>query len=157
MDSETLDSRIESLRNGVQSLMPDLDKACNESAEVLVLHQDAFGADYQDGEYTLLGMAVKYAGLFGKEVRIIGTNRETLPSYEKELLEKNLADVMARMDSLVAERFMLEKLLETQVSEKRKHDAAKTRTMVIVNNREIRTAKARIGALQNKLEKMNGI
>jgi hypothetical protein len=29
-------------------------------------------------EYTLLGKAIKFAGLHGKEVRIIGTNRETL-------------------------------------------------------------------------------
>ena len=31
-------------------------------------HQDAFGVDYD--EYELLGMAIKFAGLYGKEVRI---------------------------------------------------------------------------------------
>lgn len=77
--------------------------------------------------------------------------------YERELLGKNLADVLAKMESLVAEKAMLEKLLEAQVSERRKHDAAKTKTMLIINGREIRTAKARIGGLQNKLKKMNGI
>ena len=44
----------------------------------LIIHQDAFAADYQDAEYVLLGKAIKYAGIFGKEVHIIGRNRETL-------------------------------------------------------------------------------
>ena len=43
-----------------------------------MLHQDAFAADYQEHEYMLLGMAIKYAGLRGKEVRVIGKNRQTL-------------------------------------------------------------------------------
>ena len=38
----------------------------------------AFAADYQADEYTLLGMAIKYAGLRGKEVRVIGKNRSSL-------------------------------------------------------------------------------
>jgi len=44
----------------------------------VVLHQDAFAADYQEHKYMLLGMAIKYAGLRGKEVRGIGKNRNTL-------------------------------------------------------------------------------
>ena len=44
----------------------------------MLLHQDAFPADYQQDEYTLLGMAIKYAGLRGKEVRVIVRNRSTL-------------------------------------------------------------------------------
>jgi hypothetical protein len=39
---------------------------------------DGFAADYQEDEYSLLGMAIKYAGLRGKEVRVIGKNRSTL-------------------------------------------------------------------------------
>jgi len=35
------------------------------------------------GEYLLLGMAIKYAGLRGKEVRVIGKNRSTLGEEEK--------------------------------------------------------------------------
>lgn len=46
----------------------------------ILLHQDAFAADYQDREYLLLGMAIKYAGIFGREVVIAGKNRETLPA-----------------------------------------------------------------------------
>jgi hypothetical protein len=46
---------------------------------VVLLHQDAFAADYQEDEYALLGMAVKYAGLRGKEVRVIvGSRGSTL-------------------------------------------------------------------------------
>jgi hypothetical protein len=29
--------------------------------------EDAFGSDYQEDEYTLFGMAIKYAGLRGKK------------------------------------------------------------------------------------------
>ncbi len=43
----------------------------------MMLHQDSFAAGYHDDEYTLLGMAVKYAGLHGVVVTVIGTNRET--------------------------------------------------------------------------------
>jgi len=43
----------------------------------MVLHQDAFAAGLDDDEYTLLGMAVKYAGLYGVAISVIGTNHET--------------------------------------------------------------------------------
>ena len=46
-------------------------------------HQDAFAADYQKDEYALLGMAINYAGLRGKEVRAIGKNKSTLREEEK--------------------------------------------------------------------------
>ena len=43
----------------------------------MLLHQDAFAAGYQDDEYTLLGMAVKFAGLHGVSVTVFGTNHES--------------------------------------------------------------------------------
>jgi len=58
-------------------------KACADDTELVLLHQDAFAADYQADEYMLLGMAIKYAGLRGKEVRVIGKNRSTLSGEEK--------------------------------------------------------------------------
>ena len=58
--------------------MPDFLKACGMNEDAIIIHQDSFAADYQQDEYALLGMAIKFAGLNGKEVRIIGTNRETL-------------------------------------------------------------------------------
>jgi hypothetical protein len=66
----------------VRTKLPDFAKACADDTELVVLHQDAFAADYQEDEYTLLGMAIKYAGLRGKEVRVIGKNRQTLGEEE---------------------------------------------------------------------------
>ncbi len=43
----------------------------------------AFAVDYQEDEYKLLGMAIKYAGLRGKEVRVIGKNRSTVGEEDK--------------------------------------------------------------------------
>jgi hypothetical protein len=59
----------------IRKKLSEFAKAC---AEMVLLHQDAFAADYQEDEYALLGMAIKYAGLRGKEVRVIGKNRQTL-------------------------------------------------------------------------------
>jgi hypothetical protein len=39
-------------------------------------------SDYQEEEYRLIGLAIKFAGICGKEVRIIGTNRQTVDPAE---------------------------------------------------------------------------
>jgi hypothetical protein len=70
--------RESSLIATIRRNLPDFAKACADDTELVLLHQDAFAADYQEDEYTLLGMAIKYAGLRGKEVRVIGKNRQTL-------------------------------------------------------------------------------
>jgi hypothetical protein len=62
----------------IQKALPDFAAACASDVEEVVLHQDAFAADYQEGEYLLLGMAIKFAGLSGKAVRVTGMNRETI-------------------------------------------------------------------------------
>jgi hypothetical protein len=62
----------------IRKTLPEFVKACADDAELVLLHQDAFAADYQEDEYMLLGMAVKYAGLRGREVRVIGKNRGSL-------------------------------------------------------------------------------
>ena len=51
---------------------------CDQDVEVVLLHHDAFAAAYQDEEYRLLGMAIKYAGLRGNEVYIIVENSAML-------------------------------------------------------------------------------
>jgi len=62
----------------IEKMLPDFARACRASdTPVVIMHQDAFAADYQE-EYRLIGMAIKFAGICGKEVRIIGTNRETV-------------------------------------------------------------------------------
>jgi hypothetical protein len=70
--------RESSLIATIKKDLPDFAKACADETELVLLHQDAFAADYQEDEYTLLGMAIKYAGLRGKEVRVIGKNRSSL-------------------------------------------------------------------------------
>ena len=55
---------------------------CQGEAPVIIFHQGAFAADYQPSEFSLLGMAIKYAGLMGKEVPIIGKNRATLAAIQ---------------------------------------------------------------------------
>jgi hypothetical protein len=62
----------------IDRLLPDFGKSCRENSDVVIVHQDSFAADYQDEEFTLLGMAIKFAGLHGKEIRVVGKNRETL-------------------------------------------------------------------------------
>jgi hypothetical protein len=67
----------------IENALPDFAKACrSQDAPIVVLHQDAFAADYQEGEYRLLGMAVKFAGIYGKELHIHGTNRQTVDQNE---------------------------------------------------------------------------
>ena len=70
--------RESSLIATIRRKLPDFAKACADDTELVLLHQDSFAADYQDDEYVLLGMAIKYAGLRGKEVRVIGKNRSSL-------------------------------------------------------------------------------
>jgi len=62
----------------IRKNLPDFAKSCAADTELVLLHQNAFAARYQEDEYALLGMAIKYAGLRGKEVRVIGRNRNTL-------------------------------------------------------------------------------
>lgn len=76
-DSEIMQREANLVRT-IQEKLPDFAKACADDVDVVVLHQDAFAADYQDDEYLLLGMAVKYAGVCGKEVQVIGMNRKTV-------------------------------------------------------------------------------
>jgi hypothetical protein len=75
--------RESSLIATIRKRLPEFAKACADDAELVLLHQDAFAADYQEDEYTLLGMAIKYAGLRGKEVRVIGKNRSSLGEEDR--------------------------------------------------------------------------
>lgn len=47
--------------------------------DLVVLHQDAFAAEYHDDECLLLGLAIKYAGMVGVTIHVVGRNGETLP------------------------------------------------------------------------------
>ena len=75
--------RQSNLIRRIQSSLPDFVKACAADVDTVLLHQDAFAATYQEDEYSILGMAIKYAGLCGKEVRVISTTRQTVGEETK--------------------------------------------------------------------------
>jgi hypothetical protein len=76
ISEQHIEKREKALRMAMERTLPDFVKSCEEDVGPLLIHQDAFAVDYD--EYELLGMAIKFAGLCGKEVRIVGKNRETL-------------------------------------------------------------------------------
>jgi hypothetical protein len=63
------------LREEIARDLPDFVRACEEQADFVVMHQDAFTPALGSTEIFLLGKAIKYAGLVGKEVRIIPSSR----------------------------------------------------------------------------------
>jgi hypothetical protein len=72
--------RIQDLKDTITKYLPDFPKMaakCKQEDASIILHQDAFAAGYDEDEYILLGMAVKYAGLFGIRIIFTGTNHET--------------------------------------------------------------------------------
>lgn len=80
--------RVAVLRATVEKYLPDFVKLVQQVVAdsagkkeggkgFALLHQDAFAAGYDADEYTLMGMAVKYAGMSGVEVHFFGTNHET--------------------------------------------------------------------------------
>ena len=83
MTNEQRMQREANLIATVRTKLPGFAKMCADDTEQVLLHQDAFAADYQEDEYMLLGMAIKYAGLRGKEVRVIGKNRSSLGEEER--------------------------------------------------------------------------
>ena len=83
ISDEELKQKEAALSAEIRRLLPDFVRSCRNNEDMVIIHQDSFAADYQQDEYALLGMAIKFAGLHGKEVRIIGTNRETLKGTGK--------------------------------------------------------------------------
>jgi hypothetical protein len=78
MNSDERMQRESSLIAAIRKQLPDFARMSASDVETVTLHQDALAAAYQEDEYALLGMAIKYAGLRGKEVRVIGRNRSSL-------------------------------------------------------------------------------
>lgn len=67
----------------IETALPDFVKACRaQDNAVVIMHQDAFAADYQEEEYRILGMAIKFAGICGREIRVTGRSRETVESSQ---------------------------------------------------------------------------
>jgi hypothetical protein len=76
-DKELMEKEAASMAE-IERLLPDFARSCRDNADVVIIHQDSFAADYQDEEYVLFGKAMKFAGIYGKEIHVIGKNRETL-------------------------------------------------------------------------------
>jgi hypothetical protein len=88
VSDDELKQRQAALSAEIRRLLPDFVQSCRNNEDVVIIHQDSFAADYQQDEYALLGKAIKFAGIHGKELRIIGTNRETLKeSRRPELVQ----------------------------------------------------------------------
>ena len=88
VSDDELKQREAALSAEIRCLLPDFVESCRKNEDVVIIHQDSFATDYQQDEYALLGKAIKFAGLHGKELRIIGTNRETLKeSRRPELVQ----------------------------------------------------------------------
>ena len=78
LSDEDIKRREAALWTEMTRLLPNFVESCRKDEDVVIIHQDSFAADYEQSEYALLGKVIKFAGLHGKEVRVIGTNRETL-------------------------------------------------------------------------------
>lgn len=73
-----LAQREANLMAAIEAKLPEFARACREDGiPTIILHQDAFAADYQEEEYCLLGMAIKFAGVYGRHVLVSGINRGT--------------------------------------------------------------------------------
>ena len=70
---------IEELESGIKEHLPEFYKvvssACIEDVGEIEIPQDSFADDLGYGELTLLGMAIKYAGLKGVDVRVVSNKR----------------------------------------------------------------------------------
>lgn len=85
--SKELVEKEAALMAEIERLLPDFARSCRDSADVVIIHQDSFAADYQNEEYILFGKAIKFAGLHGKEGRVIGKNGETLTTVKAAFLQ----------------------------------------------------------------------
>jgi hypothetical protein len=56
MTNDERKQRESSLIATIRKNLPDFAKASADDTELVLLHQDAFAADYQEDEYALLGM-----------------------------------------------------------------------------------------------------
>jgi hypothetical protein len=88
ISDDELRAREAALSAEIRRSLPDFVESCLRNGDLVIIHQDSFAVDYQQDEYAILGKAIKFAGLHGKELRIIGTNRETLKeSRRPELIQ----------------------------------------------------------------------
>ena len=55
----------------IEKMLPDFARTCrSQETPVVIMHQDAFAADYQEDEYRLMGMAIKFVGWTGPQADV---------------------------------------------------------------------------------------
>jgi hypothetical protein len=61
----------------IEKMLPDFARARRaRDIPVVIMHQDAFAADYQKEEYRLIGMAIKFSGLRQRSPRTRKESRD---------------------------------------------------------------------------------
>jgi hypothetical protein len=70
MTDESMD-RERKLIEEIQSVLPEFVNACSSRSDFIIMSQEAFAPRLGEYELLLLGKAIKYAGLMGREVRVI--------------------------------------------------------------------------------------
>jgi hypothetical protein len=65
------------LTSEIERLLPDFARSCRDSADVVIIHQDSFAADYQDEEYALFGKSLR-SSMEKKSVSLERTGRRSL-------------------------------------------------------------------------------
>ena len=99
-EEEKLRQKESALAAKIARLLPNFAKSCREKADAVFIHQDSFAADYQDDEYALLGMAIKFAGLHGKEVHIVGkTGKHSKGPENPNWCDRNMTERLERRHS----------------------------------------------------------
>jgi hypothetical protein len=79
MKSDEYRTRYDALLTLVSQRLPNfIEAVASKETDTLMFHQDAFAADLQSEELTLLGAAVKFAGHHGKAILINGRCGETI-------------------------------------------------------------------------------
>ena len=66
-DQTELTRKEANLIVAIEKMLSDFARPCRaRDIPVVIMHQDAFAADYQEEEYRLIGMAIKFAGICGE-------------------------------------------------------------------------------------------
>ena len=92
MTEEEIKKKVSELWDFIESEVPSFSHFIKEYIDKkqkhILIHQDAYAADYQDEEFALLGKVVKLCGTLGISIKIVGTNREALSSEKQSKIMK---------------------------------------------------------------------
>ncbi len=68
----TKEQNKQKMVEAIEKKLPDFVQMVKTTKdEAIVFHQHAFASDFQDEEFKLLGMAIKYAGIYNREITIV--------------------------------------------------------------------------------------